>query len=105
LASATEVDTLPILGSLQNTVRAWKNPAAIKVAELESQHADLSKILSVVAGTATKQMYEDGDLNAGVIPCSQSIGIVHEIRPVAEVIEDMMREATETLSAMSELRF
>lgn len=105
LASATEVDTLPILGSLQNTVRAWKNPAAIKVAELESQHADLSKILSVVAGTATKQMYEDGDLNAGVIPCSQSIGIVHEIKPVAEVIEDMMREATETLSAMSELRF
>jgi nitronate monooxygenase len=105
LASATEVDTLPILGSLQNTVRAWKNPAAIKVAELESQHADLNKILSVVAGTATKQMYEDGDLNAGVIPCSQSIGIVHEIRPVAEVIEEIMREATETLSAMSELGF
>jgi nitronate monooxygenase len=103
LASATEVDTLSILGSLQNTIRAWKNPAAIKVAELESQHADLNKILSVVAGTATKQMYEDGDLNAGVIPCSQSIGIVHEIRPVAEVIEEMMREATETLSAMSEL--
>jgi NAD(P)H-dependent flavin oxidoreductase YrpB (nitropropane dioxygenase family) len=50
-------------------------------------------------------MYEDGDLNAGVIPCSQSIGIVHEIKPVAEVIEEMMREATETLSAMSELRF
>jgi len=105
LASATEVDTLPILGSLQNTVRAWKNPAAIKVAELESQHADLNKILSVVAGTATKQMYADGDLNAAVIPCSQSIGIVHEIRPVAEVIEDMMREATQTLSAMSELAF
>ena len=103
LASATEVDTLPILGSLQNTVRAWKNPAAIKVAELESQHADLSKILSVVAGTATKQMYADGDLNAAVIPCSQSIGIVNEIRPVAEVIEEMMREATQTLSAMSEL--
>ena len=105
LASATEVDTLPILGSLQNTVRAWKNPAAIKVAELESQHADLNKILSVVAGTATKQMYADGDLNAAVIPCSQSIGIVHEIRPVAEVIKDMMREATQTLSAMSELAF
>jgi nitronate monooxygenase len=101
LASATEQDTLPILGSLQNTVRAWKNPAALKVAELESQHAELSKILSVVAGTATKQMYEEGDLNAGVLPCSQSIGIVHEITPVAEVIEGMMREATETLQSIS----
>jgi len=103
LASATEVDTMPILGSLQNTVRAWKNPAALKVAELESEHAELSKILSVVAGTATKQMYEDGDLSAGVIPCSQSIGIVREIRPVAEVIDEMMREATETLKSINDL--
>jgi nitronate monooxygenase len=101
LASATEQDTLSILGSLQNTVRAWKNPAALKVAELESQHAELSEILSVVAGTATKQMYEDGNLDAGVLPCSQSIGIVHEITPVAEVIEGMMREATETLQSIS----
>jgi nitronate monooxygenase len=104
LASATEVDTLPILGSLQNTVRAWKNPAALKVAELESQRAELSEILSVVAGTATKQMYEDGDLSAGVIPCSQSIGIVREIRPVAEVIDGMMREATERLESINNLR-
>jgi nitronate monooxygenase len=104
LASATEVDTLPILGSLQNTVRAWKNPAALKVAELESQHAELSEILSVVAGIATKQMYEDGDLSAGVIPCSQSIGIVREIRPVADVIDGMMREATERLESINNLR-
>ena len=104
IASATEMDTLPILGSLQNTVRAWKNPAALKVAELESQHAELGTILAVVAGTATKQMYEEGDLNAGVLPCSQSIGIVHEIRPVTDVIEGMMREATDTLQSIGGLR-
>jgi len=101
LASATELDTLPILGTLQNTVRAWKNPAALKVAELESKQAELGEILSVVAGTATKRMYEGGDLDAGVIPCSQSIGLVHEIKPVAEVIEGMMREASEILSRLS----
>jgi NADH:quinone reductase (non-electrogenic) len=101
LASATELDTLPILGTLQNTVRAWKNPAALKVAELESKQADLGEILSVVAGTATKRMYEDGDLDAGVIPCSQSIGLVHEVKPVAQVIDAMMREASEILGRLS----
>ena len=101
LASATELDTLPILGTLRNTVRAWKNPAALKVAELESKQAELGEILSVVAGTATKRMYEGGDLDAGVIPCSQSIGLVHEIKPVAEVIGGMMREASEILSRLS----
>ena len=94
LAAATEIDTLPILGTLRNTIRAWKNTAAFKVAELESKHAELSEILSVATGTATKRMYEGGDLEAGVIPCSQSIGIVHEIKPVAEVIELMVEEAT-----------
>jgi len=101
LASATELDTLPILGTLRNTVRAWKNPAALKVAELESKQAELGEILSVVAGTATKRMYEGGDLDAGVIPCSQSIGLVHEIKPVAHVIDGMMREASEILRSLS----
>lgn len=101
LVSATEIDTMPVLGSLQNTVRAWKNPAALKVADLESQHAELGEILSVAAGTATKRMYEEGDLNAGVTPCSQAVGIVHEIKPVAEVIEGMVREAAEILDRLS----
>jgi NAD(P)H-dependent flavin oxidoreductase YrpB (nitropropane dioxygenase family) len=100
LASATELDTLPILNSLRNTVRAWKNPAALKVAELESKQAELGDILSVVAGTATKRMYEEGDVDAGVIPCSQSIGLIHEIKPVAEVIDGMMREASEILGSL-----
>ncbi len=101
LASATELDTLPILGTLRNTVRAWKNPAAVKVAELESKQAELGEILSVVAGTATKRMYEGGDLDAGVIPCSQSIGLVHEVKPVAQVIDAMVREASEILGRLS----
>ena len=29
-------DTLPILGSLHNTLRAWKNDATLKVADLEA---------------------------------------------------------------------
>ena len=52
LITATEVDTLPILGSLHNTLRAWKNPAALKVAELEMNQAELWEILSIVAGNA-----------------------------------------------------
>jgi NAD(P)H-dependent flavin oxidoreductase YrpB (nitropropane dioxygenase family) len=40
-------------------------------------------------------MYEEGDVEAGVIACSQSIGIVSEIRPVKEVITGMVEEARE----------
>ena len=97
LITATEPDTLPILGSLHNTLRAWKNPAALKVAKLEANQADLWEILNIVAGTETRRMYQEGDLDAGVIPCSQGIGLVHEIKPVAEVISGMVREAQSRL--------
>ncbi len=93
LAAATELDTLPILGSLHNTLRAWKNPAALKVAELESSQADMWEILALVAGTETKRMYQHGEVDAGVIACSQSIGIISETKPVAAVIDGMVREA------------
>jgi nitronate monooxygenase len=93
LLEASELDTLPILGSLHNTLRAWKNPASLKVAELETQRGDLWEILSIVAGTKAKQMYREGDIDAGVIACSQSIGLVDQVRPVAEVIKSMVRDA------------
>jgi NAD(P)H-dependent flavin oxidoreductase YrpB (nitropropane dioxygenase family) len=95
LAAASALDTLPVLGTLHNTLRAWKNAAALKVAELEASQAGLAEILSIVAGTATRRMYQQGDVDAGVIACSQSIGVIREIKPVADVIGGMVREAEE----------
>ena len=102
LAAATESDTLPILGSLHNTLRAWKNPTALKVAELEANQADLGEILNIVAGTETRRMLEEGDVDAGVISCSQGIGLVREIKPVAEVISEMVREAAVIAAGLGE---
>lgn len=95
LLGASELDTVLVLGSLHNTLRAWKNPAAIKVAELEKNQGAIWEILSIAAGTEAKRMYFDGDVDAGVIACSQSIGIVDEIKPVADVIGGMVRDAAE----------
>jgi nitronate monooxygenase len=95
LLAATEQDTLPILGSLHNTVRAWKNTAAARVAEIEAEQGDMWQILPLVAGTETKRMLEEGDTGAGVISCSQSIGLVNQIEPVVGVIEGLVRQAAE----------
>ncbi|OQY22022.1 MAG: 2-nitropropane dioxygenase [Anaerolineaceae bacterium 4572_32.2] len=102
LIGATELDTLPILGSLHNTLRAWKNPAALKVAELEARQADMWEILPIVAGAETRRMFEEGDVEAGVIACSQSIGIVGQVKPVADVIEGMVREAAAIWEQLAE---
>ena len=101
LLQATEVDTLTILGTLHNTLRAWKNPAALKVADLESKDSDLWEIFNIVAGAETKKMYQEGDTSAGVIACSQSIGLVSEIESVATVINDMVMQAHASIERLN----
>ena len=93
LLQADETDTLPILGSLHNTLRAWKNAAALQVAEIEAGQGDMFEILSMVAGTKTRRMLQDGEVDAGVIACGQGIGIVDRIAPVSEVIHGMVQDA------------
>jgi nitronate monooxygenase len=93
LIEASELETLPILGSLHNTLRAWKNQAAMRVVELETQGGEASEILSIVAGVKLKEMIEGGNVEAGVLACSQGIGLIHELRSVEEVIVGMIQEA------------
>ncbi len=93
LIAASELDTLPILGSLHNTLRAWKNAAALQVAEVEAGQGDMWQILPLVAGTETKRMIQEGEVEAGVLACSQSIGLVTEVKPVEAVIQGMVQQA------------
>lgn len=95
LLAATETDTLPILGSLHNPLRVWKNAAAHRVAELEAREAELWEVLAVVAGSESRRMYESGQVDAGVIACSQGVGLMSDVRPVAEVIGGMVCQALE----------
>jgi nitronate monooxygenase len=97
LAEAAETDTRPVLGSLNNQMRAWDNAAARKLAELEERGASLAEILAVVGGHMTRRMYETGEVDVGVTACSQAIGLIREVRPVAEVIRGMAEEAQAVL--------
>jgi nitronate monooxygenase len=93
LIAATELDTIPILGVVHNQLRVWRNEAALKAQELEDDHASVDEIIQVAAGANTKRLLEDGDVNAGVLACSQSVGVITEIHTVSEVIGGMVEEA------------
>jgi nitronate monooxygenase len=101
LVGASELDTLPILGSVHNTLRAWKNDAAMRAAELESAGKDFSEILEVVAGVNTRAMMEGGDVQSGVVACSEAVGLMSEIKTVADLVEEMVGEAEELVGLLS----
>ena len=93
LVQASELDTMLIMRSLHATHRVWTNAAAQKCAELEAQNADPAEIFDIVGGAKTKVMYEEGDLDAGVISCGQGVGLTHDIPSMQELFDRMMGEA------------
>jgi len=95
LVEASELDTMLILRSLGATHRAWINAAARKCAELETAQANVAEILKVVAGEHAKRMYDTGDLDAGILPCGQGIGLVHDIPTIKELFDRIVKEATD----------
>ena len=94
LVQATEQDTMLIMRSIGSTHRVWVNAAAKKCAELEAAQAGLPEILNAVGGDKAKAMYSKGELDMGVIPCGQSIGMAHDIPTVRELFDRIIDQAT-----------
>jgi nitronate monooxygenase len=95
LIEATEVDTMIILRTLQNSHRVWTNDAARKVVELEKEQAGLMEIVRMAGGDKAKRMYQEGDLQAGTISCGQGIGLVKKVMPMKDIIEGIVCQAAE----------
>jgi len=95
LINASELDTMVIMRSIQNSHRAWINPASKKVMDLEKRGAGLAEILKVATGENVKKMYREGDLDVGIISCGQAVGLVKRVKPMKDIIEGIVYQAEE----------
>lgn len=95
LIQATEQDTIVIMRSIKNTHRVLANDAASVIIHMEERGAGLQDIIAIASGDKARKMYREGDINAGVISCGQGIGLSNKIRPVKEIIEEIICGADE----------
>lgn len=93
MLQATETDTVILERPLKNAGRFMKTQLADRVLEMESRNASQEDLLSVVSGQKGKIALREGDINAGVIPCGQAVGLVHDLPSVKEVIDNMVAGA------------
>jgi NAD(P)H-dependent flavin oxidoreductase YrpB (nitropropane dioxygenase family) len=94
LIDATELDTMVIMRTIQNSHRVWINDTAKKIADMEKQQAGLQAIVEAAGGEKAKRMYEEGDLQAGVISCGQGVGLVRKVMPMKDIIEGIIQQAS-----------
>lgn len=73
--------------------RTLINEVSKKIAELESQHDKLEELALFLMGSRQITVWSDGDVNAGLIPVGQSIGLIHDIVNCKDLVEGMVKDA------------
>ena len=101
LVNATELDTMLIMRSIGANHRVWNNAAAKKCAQIEAAKGSFNEVISIVAGDNARRMYQDGDLDAGVISCGQGVGLCRDVPTVADLFQRIMKEAREIVSGLA----
>ena len=96
----SERDTMLVNRSFRNTSRAWKNPTAEKVLEMENQGATIEQLAPLISGQAGRGMLETGDIDKGLLTVGQVVGLVRDIPTVKELIDRIIKEAEEVISHM-----
>lgn len=87
-----ETDTALVLRRFTNTTRVLNNGLAVKVMELEQAGAGIEEIGPLASGRRLKKAFETGNLEEGVLTIGQITGIIHDVLPVQQIMDNLMNE-------------
>jgi nitronate monooxygenase len=95
LVDASETDTMFVMRSLRNTERVLRNEIAEKVVAMEAQGAGIAELAPLVTGRNGLRVLKDGETDVGLMAAGQSVGLVHDVPTVRELIDTIISEAHE----------
>lgn len=93
LVQGSEEDTVVIKRSLGAPGRVIANSWADLILEAEKAGGGFENIKEFITGEANKRFIYDGDIEKGFAWAGQVMGRIHNIPSVAELIEEMIKEA------------
>ena len=94
ILQADENSTKLIFRPLRNTLRIFDNSVARHILEMEAAGKGIDEIGPVASGQKGRIVFEQGSREAGVWAAGISIGLVHDVPTVEELISRMVREAS-----------
>ena len=89
-----------MLRSYRNTTRTLKTNMTQSVVAREREGKPFSEVAGDINGGEVRKMFfESGDVeNKAYICVGQTVGLLHEVKPVKEVIEGVMSECMATIA-------
>jgi enoyl-[acyl-carrier protein] reductase II len=99
VVNAKEGDTQLTLKQL-TPVRLIKNKFFKEVEEAEKNGATTEQLQTLLGRARAKKGMFEGDLEEGELEIGQVSGSINELKPAAQIVEEMMQEFRETLGRM-----
>jgi len=96
-----ETDTTTCQRTIRNMVRVANTASAKACQEMEKKGATLQELMAVISGRHSKDAYQSGEVEKGLFPVGQTVGLIHDIKPCEEIIEDMMAQAEAQIAALA----
>jgi nitronate monooxygenase len=101
LRKRKENDTALICKTIHLQARALRNKNVEAVLEVEARGGGFEEILPLITGDKIAKAWETGDVDLAPMMVGQSVGLVHDIPTVKELLDRMVQEATDQIKAVS----
>ena len=98
IIKATDTDSAVTGFSRNNAVRCLKNEFTKEYLEKECSGAPQQELNDFATGTNRLGAVEEGDIVHGAVLVGQSLNVLNDILPCAEVMERLIAEARDTLA-------
>jgi len=89
----TEKDTMLVHRTINNLERVVRTDFTQKILEMEEKGAALEQILPLISGDKVRAAYETGETTNAMITAGQSVGLIHNIPSVKEIIDGIISQA------------
>ena len=107
----TEKDTVLAQKTIGSMMRITKNNAALLANEIEARGLangyDTARILKeqmpVISGQKTKAAFINGDVGSATFCTGMGMGLIHDVVPVQELLDRIVKEAEETLASVGSM--
>lgn len=104
LIEAIDTDTIVTGLTLGGAVRGIKNKFSTEFVQKENEGKTSKEELIRMATGTNKLAAVEGDVVNGMMQAGQSLTVLQKVEPVAIIIEDIMKQARETLSAAATIK-
>jgi enoyl-[acyl-carrier protein] reductase II len=85
-------------------VRLIKNAFWQQVSAAEEKGAGKEELLNILGRARAKKGMFEGDMEEGELEIGQISGLIHEIKPAAQIVHEIVTEFNEVAPALCKLR-